>query len=510
MSLLKSSNISFSPDRKRAFILQVLGGYANNAIGIIQGLLLVPLYIHYIGIQTYGWWLASGGIFNMLRLMNFGINSMLIQRIASAYGKQDLFRAGAYFFNGALVNVGICLLYGFTGWVISFWLPEILNVTGRESEILRGCFLIAVTAMAVGFFNECIRSLNQALLRPLIPVLSIIVGRILGTGVTIWMLLDNFQLWAIPSGMLVTEGIIFLINIVDVITFFLRLNFPIKIKKDIIIEYVQTGPALILARVGLTISQESEPLLINTLIGPEMNTAYMVTRRAADFIFQLFSVINGSIYSPFSHIAGAEQTQKLYTILKQILIISFSIGLIGFSIYAGINHEFVSLWINQSIVLNQDIILAIGIGYFLRSIRATLWQLLNGLGDFVFTSLIIFLESSVRMVVAITALTFFGVIGLPMALSISSFNSLILLSLRLKKRFTLQLDINTNFRFLLSVITLFGISLLATEYKNFPVSWGHFLIHSLLLTMTLLFSFISINWGILRSLDIKGKLPSLS
>jgi O-antigen/teichoic acid export membrane protein len=41
--------------------VQAVGGYLNTTILIVQGLLLVPLYLRFLGPHDYGLWLASGG-----------------------------------------------------------------------------------------------------------------------------------------------------------------------------------------------------------------------------------------------------------------------------------------------------------------------------------------------------------------------------------------------------------------------------------------------------------------
>ncbi|RMG91502.1 MAG: hypothetical protein D6706_18160, partial [Chloroflexi bacterium] len=293
-----------APSRKRATVIQAVGGYANTGIAVVQGLLLIPLYLHYIGAHMYGLWLASGGMLGMLGMVNFGISSMLIQRIANAYGKQDLARAGAYFINGMSVYIGICLLLGLIGWVISLWLPQILHVKDADAGLLEACFQLAVAAMAIGIFNECLRSIGQALLRPVVPIAGMIVGRILGVGVTIWLLVDGFGLWAIPTGTLVAEGLIFVVNLLNAISLVSALGSKIKLEWAIIREYLRTSPALFMATVGNTVSQQSEPVLITMLTSPEMTTVYMVTRRAADIVFQSLSVIYGSVLSSLSHLVG--------------------------------------------------------------------------------------------------------------------------------------------------------------------------------------------------------------
>jgi hypothetical protein len=44
----------------------MLGGYLNIGIITAQGLLLVPLYLEYIGTELYGAWLGSGDILGLV------------------------------------------------------------------------------------------------------------------------------------------------------------------------------------------------------------------------------------------------------------------------------------------------------------------------------------------------------------------------------------------------------------------------------------------------------------
>lgn len=321
---------SAPPGRKRATVLLALGGYANTAITIIQGLLLVPLYLHFLGSNTYGLWLASSGMLGMLLLINFGVGSLITQRVAYAYGQKNLRGVGAYFINGMFVYFCICLLYGAIGWILSFWLAGILKISGTESVLLKQCFQIAVIAMAIGIFNECLRSFSQAMLRPVIPLIGLVAGRVLGITTTIWMLFDDLGLWAIPVGMLIAEGLVLVINIVFVLSLIRKFVTSVKLEKNIITEYFRTSPALLFAKSGNALSQESEPLLITMLINAEATTAYMVARKVADMVFQLISVINGSILGSFSHLAGEADSTKIKKTASSFLSVAFIFRWWGF------------------------------------------------------------------------------------------------------------------------------------------------------------------------------------
>lgn len=482
--------------RKRATILQATGGYVITGITIIQGLVLVPMYLHYLGARTYGLWLASGGILGMLGLMNFGIGSMLIQRIASAYGRQDLQRAGSYFINGMVVYAGIGLLMGVVGWSVSFWLPDILTEVGDASLLLQQCFQLAVIAVTMGVLNECLRSFSQALLRPVVPIIGIAGGKIMGIGVTVWMLFAGLDLWAIPTGLLVAESIIFIVNLFNVGSLLRKFEMKLRgsIKKKILKEYLQTSPVLLMATVGNRLSQQADPLLITMFLGPEVTTAYMVTRRAADIVFRLLSVIVSSTMGTFSHLVGSDDKKKVRDVAEKLLTLSFSLGVIGFATYLGANKAFVTLWVGGSLVLSQNVMLFIVLGFLARAFRGLMGQMLYAFGNFTYTSTIILLEGMGRILGAVVLLNIFGVIGVPLAFFLSCLMAILVLGLRLKDKLAMRLQLSSMTKYLFSGLVCFGGAMSLLHAKISIDSWAVFIPYLLLLLIGISMIYLLINW----------------
>lgn len=431
----------------------------------------MPLYIHHLGADTYGVWLASGGILGMLGLINFGISSIMVQRIASAYGKNDLAQAGAYFTSGMVVYLSICILLGGVGWTLSIFLPRILTVDGEAARLLQQCFQLAVLAITIAVLNECLRSCSQALLRPVIPHANNALGRILGIGISLWMLLNNFGLWSIPVGMLVSESVIFTLNLLNVVGLFRKLKLTSRVDKDIIKEYCRTGPALLLATVGNRISQEAEPLMITIIASPEMTTAYMVTRRAADVVFQMLNVLVGSIMGTFSHLSASGDQDRVRVVAKKLFILSFSLGVIGFATYVATNQIFVKLWVGESMVLDKIIVLFIAIGFLSRTFRGLLSQVLYELSDFTYTSIIVLIEGVARVVLGFILLNVFGVMGIPMAFTIVCVMAITVLGLRLIHQLQIRLCFYVVARLLFSSAALFSISFYISPFAE---SWFYF------------------------------------
>ena len=482
------------PSRKRAALLQAAGGYINTTIVIVQGLLMIPLYLKFIGIHTYGLWLASGGILGMMGLVNFGVSSLLIQRVAKSYGQQDLARAGAYFLHGIFVYLGICLLFGMAALIISLLLPGILSLDNSNRNLLQGCFQLAAVAMVIGVFNECLRSFAQALLRPVMPMIGMVVGRILGIVVTVWLLFDDLGLWAIPIGTLVTEVMMLLVNAVYSARLFGGLQTRIKFELKIFREYLKSGPALLLARVGTTLSQDSEPLIITLIMGPEMTTVYVVMRRAADIVFRMLSVIVASVMGPFSHLVGSGDRELTNRVCESLLLLSFTLAVVGFATYLGANEIFVMLWVGSDYLLPTEVVTLVAIGFLVYSLRGLLGRLIYAFGDFNFTSVIILLEGILKVLLAVGCMSLFGIVGAPLAFLIAGGVGSLILGWRLKSHCRNSLSVADLGRLVAAALAVFIVSVLVAENAGSLNNWVAFAILLVVLVVVSVATMVLTNY----------------
>ncbi|MDG4476030.1 lipopolysaccharide biosynthesis protein [Thiovibrio frasassiensis] len=461
--------------RKRATAVLAIGGYVNTGILIVQGLLMVPLYLHFVGAPLYGLWMASGGILGMLGVLNFGVSNMLVQRIANAYGRQDFLKTADYFINGIFVYLAIVLIFMSAGLLVSFFFSELLKVSGGESVMLRGCFQLAVVAAGLGILNECLRSFAQALLRPIFSMVTIALSRIVGIAVIISLLFRDAGLWAIPVGMLFAEILILFFGLIQTVSLFRGLRVKISIDSTIIKEYFQLGGAMFIARLGSALSRESAPLLITYFLRPELTTAYMVTRRAADMVSQLLAVIYGAAHSAFSHLVGHGDKEKTSEVATRLLIMIFVFGLVGFVTYVTMNHSFVTLWVGEAFALNQEIILMIGIAFFASSLRNMVWQVLNGFGDYQYSSRVILFEGVGKILLSAVLLGFLGMPGEPLALVVTSIIAMIAMCVKLQRHVELKISNKEMVNALVITLVLFVFAELGARMIN-PSSWVVFVL----------------------------------
>jgi O-antigen/teichoic acid export membrane protein len=414
-----TSELKKTPNRRRAVIIQMVGGYVNKGIIIIQGLLLIPLYLHFIGVRMYGLWLASGGILAWLAFMDMGMGSLLIQRVSSAYGRREYNQTASYFVNGLVVYGVLDLLFLSLVLGLSFFIADWFGAEGEEAFVLRSCFQLAGIAAAAQFLNNCLRGFAQSLQRPLFPILCIISFRILGLGATVLLLYQDYRLWAIPTGLLINAIPVFVLNICYSLRLTRELGGVSKIDKTIILNFFQLSPALLASRVGQSMVKNIEPTLIAIILTPELAPAFVITKRAADMVEQLVQVIDGSTFPSFAHLYAEGGIKKSQRAISRIMTLCFGAGLIGFGTYVAANQAFVQLWVGSEYFLGQAVTLLMALGLLTMVINQFLSRFIIGTGDITYPSLLIFGEAVVRVILMAGLLYGLGLVGLPLGMLMS-------------------------------------------------------------------------------------------
>jgi len=74
----------------RRFTHGSLANILNKIINIFGQLLLVPIFLTYWGNQLYGEWLALSAIVGYLSLIDFGLQTFVLNRLNQSYTKNNL------------------------------------------------------------------------------------------------------------------------------------------------------------------------------------------------------------------------------------------------------------------------------------------------------------------------------------------------------------------------------------------------------------------------------------
>jgi O-antigen/teichoic acid export membrane protein len=415
----KTSNGDLAPSRRRAALTQVVLAYISLGVSIITNLGLMPMYLRHIDGHLYGLWLASGGILTWLGLMDLGVAGVMGQRVAAAYGRRNYREVGRYYFNAQVFQVLLMFVLVAASAMMGWKLPRLIGAGADEQQILGRAVFLAGLAMGLMFMNNGQHNTAGALQRPLVTMLSITSGRILGVTVTVVLLLRSYGLVALPIGLLVGAAFTLIVNLFYVTRLVRGLGGKPEWNRHVFDDILRLSPAVVAAKIGDALVGQIEPVLIAIMIAPEAAIVFTLTKRAADTIENILDRITGSVTAGFAHLYAEGDVRRAGEVLNIVCSISLAVGVICLAAYVALNHSFIRLWVGERYFAGGVVTLLVAMSAATQVFGNLFSMLLGATGDIAVPSVTNVIEAICRLALMALLLSWFGMVGLPLATIVS-------------------------------------------------------------------------------------------
>lgn len=408
------------PSRTFSSIFFLLYSYLSVVLVIVQGILLVPLYLRQISVELYGAWLASGNVIAYLSLFDFGFATVLSQQVAQAYGASDRGRVARLGGTGALIGAGICILIGVVGIILGFFSPTFVGITGKDADTLRYCVMLSAFSTALTIFVYFVGGISLGLQRSFGVGFVNFVAWVLGISAILFGLQNGWGLYAIPLGY-VTRAVLSLIGITTHLWFAWRREIGVvpRFDKGSLRSLGGLSSLAFLGKLGSTLISQSDALIIANLLGPQMTTVYALTGRAKDTLQTFPDRISSSVVPGLAHLSGENKPARVKQIALDVISISLGVTALCAAGILALNRPFVSLWVGENLFGGMALTLWICIYFVLMIMRSALNNLLFAIGEIKTPSVLTFAEAVVRIPLAIAFALNLGLIGIPIAASLA-------------------------------------------------------------------------------------------
>ncbi len=171
--------------RERAIKLTLAAAAVAKGFSILCTFVQVPLALHYLGAEAYGFWVTLFSIMLVLNFVDFGLGVGMQHAMARAYGADDPESMRQAFWSGvaALCVLGAVILGAGVAAARLFGWADILHIRGTELRTQAPAALsIAVAAFVLGLPFNAVARLAAAVQRGWIHALWIAAGSALSLG----------------------------------------------------------------------------------------------------------------------------------------------------------------------------------------------------------------------------------------------------------------------------------------------------------------------------------------
>lgn len=405
---------------RSAFLARLSSDTIINILGIIQGIILVPLYLKYVSADVYGAWLASGSIVAHLGMFDFGLNSVLLQRLSVAAGAQDKHAIGRLLMGGIVILFLVSVISMIAALVIVKYLYVLVNIHHSLPQIGRA-FIWAALASSIMLMNYGLSSLFIANKQNVFQGVALIISTLLGIVVTVVTLLSNYGIESIALGWLARSLVYFGILLVGVFLYAARnrLQSELRIERSTLRDLLANSGIYSFSRMARVITSKADNIIIANIIGPEATTVYVLTTKLAATAATFLDRVGGSLMPFIANSKGAKDRAAVNRYISVSFIGLLKISAVVFAMIVIFNKDIMRYWVGAGFYVGDGFNILAGIFFLIYVSYIASIQNLLAVGLIKQLSTINIIEVVLKIVLGVSLCYKFGLSGLLIGTMIS-------------------------------------------------------------------------------------------
>lgn len=406
--------------RRASAALNFAFSYAGVALMIVQGIVLVPLYVSRVPPVLYGAWLATGNLLTWLELVDPGVSDVLRQRVASAYGADDRASLARSLGTGlplnflfALVPLAALPFAGDVGRLVHLP-PELAAELATSVRI--GIVGVSLTMASYGVAAVC-----GALQLALSAGLWFTAISVAGILATVALLYAGFGLASIPAG-LALRGALMLATYAALVWRWTRAHLPERVAFDRgeLRLVVTLSLATFTARLGTALLERVDAFMVSRVAGNVRTITYALTGRAFDLVRGLAISAPSALVPSLAHMSGADDRAKISEVVAVLTRVSGWVVAVAVGSAVALDGVFVRLWVARGIYGGPALAAALGVSTAMVVFSGSLNRVIYALGAIQRASRTALAEAAIKVPLQYVLLRWLGLPGLPLAAAVAS------------------------------------------------------------------------------------------
>ena len=371
---------------------------SNNHLimsGIYKGISGISLFVSirllldYLGAENYGLWVLVFTLFQLVLLMDFGVQSSLKTKIPVLIYEEKFELIKNYIKSTYKISGYIALAVFLVFLIVSFSLDfkTFFNIHFHSNSFIAFLFILNVFFFCLNFVANIHKSLYVAYLKGKYSEESLAVNQV-GLLFLIFLLISFFPSISSVQKLIaisIINGLFtLLVNLFYTFRFFkmesLNLSTKLKTSTDFIKGILKLGLKYMIIQIGMLVVFSSDNYIISNAFSPSEVTPYELVAKLFQFPLMILYAAISPLWSMFAKnyiennkIALLHSFKKFnyYFIVITVLVL---IGVL-------ISPFVISVWIKDAVQIPQYLLLLTGIVTLLRIFTSFYSFFLNGIGN---------------------------------------------------------------------------------------------------------------------------------
>lgn len=507
----EKNEISITASRKRAALINLITNYSSIGLLIVQGILLVPIYLRYIDPRIYGAWLATGSVVGYLGLLDFGFNSIIVQKVAYVAGQKDRERLGKLIGTGLWIIVSLSLLPLLLGCAAYQYVPGWVNIEGPGALQISRSFLVASLATSLMVVTYGVGGIVVGLQWLGVVSVQFIITSILGILMTLLFLYMDLGVMAIALGLLF-RSVVLSIGHSIYLWWWIKKRLPstdISFEPALFRDLFRGSLLVFASKISNTLSKKSDNLIVAAMIDPRLTVVLALTKKSAEMITAMAVRIASSLMPSMAHLSGETDRGKLVNYMLIMTKVCLIVGVFGTGGFFLLNGQFVKLWVGEEFYGGTVLTILISISSLIIILNTALYTNLFAKGKIAITTKATILEAVVRIPLSIAMCYYWGLQGIILAGIISIIPTSLLIQARSFKS-VLKLQWSQIICSLILFLCKFSVPFIAgLILQTFwhPVDWVGFVMYTIVYSTLAISYYVAIDKDVRRFAHVLIRLP---
>lgn len=303
----------------KASIYNYLFNSINAIVMIINGIIMVPIYLKFMPMSTYGAWLATGNVVAMMGIVESGFASVITQKMSVAIANNDnklFFRlAGANIYTALMMASFLFLL----GMSITPFVADWINADEQIKQSITAAYIISLASAAISLIVSLLGAFPQVwqetktigiivTIVNIVAIIALIIYLYLGFGVV------SLALGYITRALLnlLSQGIWILVKWRN-----LNLSMP-GFNIDDIKELLKACLYPFFSRISNVLVGNSQSFIIAIFINPSLAAIFDITSKIAIVSCNFVNMANGSFFALFSLTFASKNKITINNLVQRI------------------------------------------------------------------------------------------------------------------------------------------------------------------------------------------------
>lgn len=458
---------------KKIYLLTLYSNLIKTIIISLIGIITVPIYLKYFGVEKYGIWSVINSIMIYLSMSNLGLNAA----VSILMNKNSNYQVKLKIFMKSLKIMGIIIpLITIILYELNIFIPNWIDILNIKKNFINEMKLVTIIMILFILLNIPFSLISSALVgfqKNYIENLFCIINSIMNfIGILIIVKLKKNLIFLVT----VIGFINLFINLIKIIYF--KIYIINKERKDYTINITEknndisyrviliTGFRCLLGSIASMIVLNTDNIVISKVIGVRYVSSYSITFKLYTLIFTVIYIFNSSIIP----LIGREIENDSF-IRKTYLKTYYGITILGGLVWIGavaILKIIIYLWTGKEGYAGEGVVFFLGAYSYIFAIVNLNYIMINSFNYIKGIAIITWLEGGTNLIISILLAKNYGLTGVAIGTFLGTFLfPFFLFPIVLKKRsneLIIQDNLFTIKHFFLAIAPSLLIALFINNY----------------------------------------------